>query len=160
MLNVLLLSFTLFAAGPNSAHVHGAGQMSMAFDGVNGKLQFEIPAQGLFGFEHVAKTKKDINKIAAVLQIFEQRISEMVVFNESLGCRISKEAIIVNSNQGHSDVDASFRVQCAKSILGSEMVFNFQKVFPELKKMQVEVLADDVQKSMEVNQNGVVLGIK
>lgn len=154
MLKVLLLSVMVLAAREQGAHVHGEGHVSIAFDGKRGKVHWESPAQPLFGFEHQAKSKKDQKKKEDGLKKLEDRISEMIVFDASLKCEIKKEIFEVNQQNTHSDVSAEFSINCESPVAGTSVSFNFQKVFSGLKKIQVDILADGVQKSLEVNKSG------
>lgn len=160
MLKVLLLSALVFAAREQGAHVHGVGQVQMGFDGSKGKIHLEVPAEVIFGFEHEAKSKKDKQKKESALKVLDEKISEMIVFDPTLSCEIKKEIFEVNQKNGHADISAEYSVSCAKSVAGSSLVFNFQKVFSRFKKAQVEVLADGVQKSLQVTKNGERLELK
>ena len=143
----------------HSAHVHSAGKVSLAFDGKKGKLEFHAPAETIYGFEHSAKSKKDKQKKDEGLAKLDS-MAEMVVFDPSLKCEVKKEIFEVIEQKSHSDVDAEFSINCEAPVAGSTVTFNFQKVYPRLKKVQVEVLIDQVQKSLEVKKNGDSLELK
>lgn len=160
MFKVWLFSTMVFAAREQGTHVHGLGKVSLAFDGKVGKIEMEIPADSLFGFEHEAKTKKDIQAKEESLKKLEEKISDMIVFSSELKCQITKDNFKVNQEKNHSDVDAEFSVACQKPIVGSIISFNFQKLFPRFKKIHVDVIADAVQKSIEVTKNGESLELK
>ncbi|MGZ3769826.1 MAG: ZrgA family zinc uptake protein [Bdellovibrio sp.] len=160
MLKVFLFSSMVLAAREQGVHVHGLGKVTMAFDGTKGKIEMEIPADSIFGFEYEAKSKKDIQTKQDALKKLEDKISEMIMFNSSLGCKISKDKFEVHQEKNHSDVDAGFSVLCQKSPLGSSVSFNFQKYFPRFKKINVDVIVDTVQKSTEVTKNGETLELK
>lgn len=160
MLKILLLSAIVSAAPEQTAHVHGQGSMDIAFDGNIGKLHLEVPGESLFDFEHQAKSKKDIQKKDAALRKLEEKISEMVVFDPALNCKIAKDIFEVNQETQHSDVDAEFSVNCDKSVLGSSVSFNFQKTFSKFKKIKVNILVDSVQKTTQVTKNGERVELK
>lgn len=160
MFKVFLFSTLVFAAREQGTHVHGFVKASVAFDGKTGKIQMEIPADSIFGFEHPAKSKKDIQTKEESLKKLETKISEMIVFDSSLQCKIAKEIFEVNQEKNHADVDADFSVNCQKPVAGSSISFNFQKVFSRFKKVHVDVIADSVQKSMDVTKNGESLELK
>ncbi|WP_295903089.1 ZrgA family zinc uptake protein [uncultured Bdellovibrio sp.] len=160
MLKVLMFSALVFAAREQGAHVHGAGKVSMGFDGKKGKIEMEIPADTLFGFEHEARSKKDKQKKEEALKKLEEKISEMIVFDPALKCEIKKEIFEVNQENNHADVDAEFSVTCQAPMAGSSVSFHFSKVFSRLKKVQVDVIADGVQKSAQVLKNGDSLDLK
>lgn len=165
MLKVLLFSLMALAhsdhsANQQSAHVHGSGKVSIAFDGKKGKLEFHAPSESLYGFEHAAKSKKDKQKKDEALSKLGDKMSEMVVFDPALNCEVKLDMYEVIEKKKHSDVEGEFNITCETAAAGSTVTFNFQKVFPRLKKVQVDVLADQVQKSLEVSKNGETLELK
>lgn len=159
-LTMMVFVGTAYGGKNHGAHVHGVGQLSLAFDGMKGKIQLEAPAEALFGFEHDAKSKKDLQRKDAALKKLEEKISEMIVFEESLKCLIKKDIFEVNQTKSHADVEAEFSITCEKSVQGSSIEFHFQKVFPNLKNVKVDVLVNDLQKSIEVKKNGESIGLK
>lgn len=160
MFKVLLLSTLVFAAREHGAHEHGAGRVSVGFDGKRGKIEMSIPAEALFGFEHEAKSAKDRQKKEDALKKLEEKISEMISFDAALKCEIKKEIFEVNQAKNHADVEAEFVVSCQEPVVGSTVSFNFQKVFSRFKKIQVDFIADSVQKSVQVLKNGDTLELK
>lgn len=145
----------------HGAHAHGAGSLGIAFEGSSGRIDFKMPGESIIGFEYVAKSAKDKSKRDTALLVLEKSIAEMIVFEASLNCSFTKEKIeVVAESAKHSSVVAGFNIACAKSPVGSEIVFNFQKQFPKIKDLDVEVVADAVQKSVEVKKNNTKLLLK
>lgn len=166
----LLVSFSIVASAEHkdhkqhrehSAHAHGAGTLGIAFEGPIGKIDFKMPSESIFGFEYVARTAKDKKKRDEALNLLESKISEMIVFDSKLNCRITKEKIeVAVESAKHSSTSASFNVKCDQSPVGTEIVFNFQKQFPKIKDLEVEAVADDVQKAVEATKNNTRLFLK
>lgn len=152
----------------HGAHEHGAGKLGIAFEGVNGKLDFKIPSESIMGFEYAPKTEKDKKTKAESLALLENKISAMVVFESSLNCKISKEKIDVVKDEEeaketkaeHSDTIALFNVVCEKSPAGSKISFNFQNFFSGIKDMDVQIIVDNVQKSVEAKKSGTIVELK
>ena len=144
------------------SHEHGAGKIGIAFEGANGKMDFRIPSESIFGFEHEAKSAKHRAAQKSGLTKLEKNISQMVAFEPSLQCVISTDKIeIVKEKSGsHSDTAAAYSIKCAKSPAGSAITFSFQKEFPKIKDLDVEVVVDSLQKSIEVKESGVRLELK
>jgi len=143
------------------AHAHGAGTLGIAFEGLKGNIEFKIPSESIFGFEYAAKSEKDKNKKTEALEKLEAKISEMIVFDASLGCKIIKDKIeVLAESDKHSDVAATYNVTCDKSPTGSEIIFNFQKQFPKIKDLGVQVIVDNLQKSADVEKNNTKLILK
>lgn len=160
MFSILLVSAIVSAAPKQTAHIHGHGTMDIAFDGNTGKIHLEIPGESIFGFEHQAKSKKDVQKKEAALKKLEDKISEMVVFEAALNCKIAKDIFEVNQEVQHADVDAEFSVTCDKPVLGSSISFNFPKVFSKFSKIKVNIVVDSVQKTTQVTKNGESVELK
>lgn len=173
----LFLSFSFCSASePNtahrehSAHVHGAATLGIAFEKNIGKIEFKAPSESIYGFEHVAKSKKDKKIQSQALLTLKEKITEIITFSSDLKCLFAKEKIELikekheekNKAQSgeHSDVEAEFQVTCEKSPVGSQVIFNFQKHFPKLKDIDVQLLADDIQMSFELKKSGTPIDIK
>lgn len=144
------------------AHKHGAAKMAIAFEGQKGKITLELASEGVYGFEYAPKKEADIKKQKDGLAKLENEISSMVSFDSKLKCVIAKEKIEVDQHEGgkHSDIDASFNVNCAADPTGTSIVFNVQKSFPKLKDVDVQILIGDLQKSVEANKNGFAVELK
>lgn len=156
----LTISFQAFAAkkhGPHNhdAHVHGSGSLSIAFDGPQGKIEFNTPSETLFGFEHEAKTAADKKTVNDALKKFENSLAEMISFKKELNCQFTKDKLeVVFESKKHSNTQAAFTVKCEKSPVGSRVLFNFQKFFPRLKDVDTQIIADQVQKSLKIKSTG------
>lgn len=148
------------ASEPQKAHVHGEGTASLAFDGKKGRLEMNLPAESVMGFEHQARSAKDRKAKEEGLLKLEEKISEMVVLDPSLKCEIKKEIFEVIESKNHSDVEAEFNITCEQPVLGSAIKFNFAKTFPRMKKIKVDVIAGEVQKSVVVKKGGESLELK
>ena len=147
----------------HAVHQHGAAHLSIAFEAAVGKIEFKSPAESIFGFEHLAKTDNDKKIVNDKLASFEKKIESLIVFDQSSGCKITKEKISIvpeKHNSNHSDVEAIFNVVCAKSPIGKEVVFNIQGEFQRIKNIQVQVIADNVQKSLVIKKSGTKLQIQ
>lgn len=168
MFKVMLISIAALSLTANAqaqtkeskAHVHGAAQVSMGFDGSKGKIEFMAPAETVFGFEHQARSKKDREVKDKGMQVLSDKMSEMIVFDKELACEIKMEASQVNQEKDHADVEAEYAVICQKPVAGSTITFNFKNGFSRIKKVKVDVIADEVQKSLEVKKNGESLDLK
>lgn len=159
MLKVLLFSMMALAHTEHGAHVHGSAKMSIAFDGKKGKIELHSPSQEIYGFEYEAKSKADKFKKEQGLKKLEDHIAEMVVLPAAAKCTIKKDIFEVNQDAKHADVEAEFSVECETPVAGS-ITFNIQKTFPKLKKVQVDLLIGEIQKSVEVTKNGDSLELK
>ncbi len=163
ILFLLLISPVTFAAAKehrhHEAHVHGSATLNIAFEKLQGKIEFKAAADSILGFEHEAKSEKDKKTVSDISSLFENNINTMVQLDPALGCKISTEKI-ANQLQGkHSDFIANFNVLCKKEIIGSKMTIDFTR-FKTLKDIDVTLLADTVQKTAEVKSKPITLDVK
>jgi|GEM_PF-842065 len=143
------------------AHEHGAGALGIAFEGLKGHVEFKISSGSIFGFEYAAKSENDKKQRNEALARLEIKISEMLQFEAALNCKIIKDKIeVVAESSGHSDVVAAYTVTCDKSPMGSLLIFNFQQQFPKIKDLDVQVIVDNFQKSIEVKSSKTKLVLK
>ncbi len=146
----------------HGAHAHGAGTLGIAFEGLKGQLDFKIPSVSIIGFEYTPKTEKDKKIKLQQLAKLENNISEMVQFTPNLHCVITKDKVEVikdekesqEAHAEHSDITAIFNINCAQSPAGTELTFNFQKHFPDINDLDVQIIVGDIQKSIEAKKNG------
>jgi hypothetical protein len=157
----LFVSIHTFAHS-EKAHVHGAGELSLAFDQKLGKIEFECPADSTVGFEHVGKTNAQKKKISETLELIKTKMDQMIVFDPKLNCRILAEDVKfdIDGKTAHAETNGEFNVTCDKSPKGTLITFNFKKFFPKLKKITVQIIADDLQKSALITDMAQTLELK
>lgn len=152
----------------HGAHLHGAGTLGIAFEGNKGRLELKIPSDSIIGFEYTPKTDQDKKTRLAQLEKLEKNISEMIVFDSALKCRIIKDRVEVvkdekeskEAHAEHSDTFATFNVSCENSPAGTRLTFNFQKFFARIQDLDVQIIVGSIQKSIEVKQNNVSVDLK
>jgi hypothetical protein len=186
---LFLFSFTIYSqaheskkSGKNShshshrehgSHQHGVGQAGLVFEGNQGKFELIVPAESIIGFEHEAKNEKDIKIRDSILAHFETKFSEMVVFDKSLNCSLTKEKIEIqyektsnqlpakkNKNSSHSDFVARYIAACDKSPLGTEMTIDFHSHFKKLKKIELQFVLENLQKSLSITKPNTKFNLK
>ena len=157
---------------------HGAANLAIAFEGAKGKIEFKSPSDGVIGFEHEAKSDKDKATQQIQLAKLETAMPEMVAFDASLGCKLTKVKVDVvveshdeekttdskkkskHNHAAHSDTVAEFDVACDKNPEGTELIFNVQQHFPKVKNVSVQVITDNLQKAISVKKNATKLVLK
>jgi hypothetical protein len=145
----------------HGTHVHGSAEMSIAFDGNKGQIDFKSPSDSTVGFEHKPGKNADKKKIEDTFKKIETNIANMIIFDSALKCQFTKEKIeTAYESDTHSDTVINYKVLCAKSPVGSTLTFNFQKYFPALKDIDAQVLIDSLQKSVEIRKDGTKLELK
>lgn len=145
----------------HEAHSHGSAQLNIAFDNMVGKVEFKAAADGIVGFEHQAKSEKDKKELAKAISQFESNISQMVVFESKAQCEFLKEKVEVVSEKDshHSDFIATYQVTCKQNLLGSQLKVDFTS-FKRIKDLDVVVMVNDLQKSVEVKLKPVTIELK
>lgn len=184
----LSVSFSVMA-GPkkahrhHEAHEHGAATLSIAFDQMKGKIEFKAAAAGVLGFEHQAKSDKDKKALSDLIAKFQSGIGSMIKFEEPAAClfTVEKNEMVPEgentqkSKDGkksphhderhgehsgeHSDFMAQYSVECKNNIKGTKLTLDFTS-FKGLKDLDVTILIDDFQKSIEVKGKPVTVELR
>jgi Protein of unknown function (DUF2796) len=137
----------------HKAHVHGAGQLSIAFDGLKGRIELKLAAANILGFEHFAETDVDKAILENATNTFKEHFSKMVQFDATLGCVMIPDKVgqkMEKKKSKHSDFEASYNIECQKSVLNSNLKFNFGQ-YDQLKDIDVTILVDKLQKNLEIS---------
>ena len=122
------------------AHSHGAGELKIAFDDLNGKVEFKAAAAGVLGFEFDAKTAADKETLSQAVDYFKNQGSKILVFDASLDCVVAYEkAEQVKTKKNHSDFVAVYSVKCNKVVSRSKLTIDFTH-FAGLKDVDVQIL--------------------
>lgn len=159
----------------HEAHVHGAATLQLAFDQAKGKLEFKAASEGVLGFEHQPKTEREKKALSTMISEIENGIKTMVKFDESLNCAFTKDKIEMRAEDHskenekdhedhkeegeHSDFVAEFSILCSKSPKDTKLVLDFSKL-KKIKDLDVTILIDDLQKSVEIKRKAVTVDLK
>ncbi len=142
------------------AHVHGHAKIDLAFEETKGHFEFEAPADGLLGFEHAPKTEKEKKIFEDLKNQLLNNIKTYVVLDPKLQCVFATPEIKLDiEEKGHADFKADFDIQCVQSPKNTQIKFDFSS-FPKLKKINVTVLADELQKSLVLKGKSQSLDLK
>ncbi len=162
----LILAFSVFSANAQHrqhlAHTHGAGKMSIAFDGLNGRIEFEVAAESILGFEYAPKTNSDKKVVAQAIKSFQKDFDQMLQFDSALGCVLSPDKVeqkMEGKTSSHSDFVATYNVQCKKFLINSRVKFNFSR-YEHLNDLDVTILIDAFQKTIEITNKESVIDLK
>lgn len=169
MAAALVVWASTLSGASQRAHVHGVGRINIVVDGTQATVEFLAPAEGLYGFEHQARTQAEQDKRDAALARLRDKISMMVVFEADRGCQFTPKniAVVADADEEHakgkkasqkksgehSEVHAAFTVSCAKPLAGSQVRFGVAKIFPAIKTVHVQALSDAKQSGLEVKSD-------
>ncbi len=145
----------------HKAHDHGAGQIGLAFEGTDGKIDFDIPAESIVGFEYEPKKLSDKKKLSDSLQTLRSKINDMIIFDSKSKCEITAQSVEVERSEAkHSDIEAQYSVKCVQSPVGGAVTFKLHSQFKRIKKLQVQVVVDTLQRSAEISKDGEKIELK
>jgi hypothetical protein len=173
MPSLLLSSIALAGGKSHKAHDHGVAQLSLVVEGQKVTAQFESPSESIYGFEHEAKTPKDIEKRDTEVAKFTSQVADLFQFDASAGCKLSPskvEPFVVESKEEkeekhskkeavHSEVKVTWEGQCTAAAAGSKMKVGFLGVFKKLKKLNVQVMSGEKQSGKMIKKNNEVIDL-
>ncbi|OYZ24068.1 MAG: hypothetical protein B7Y39_02400 [Bdellovibrio sp. 28-41-41] len=143
----------------HGSHSHGHADLSIAFDGLNGQIEFKSPAESVVGFEYAPKTDKDKSKLTTAINDFESKITTYIQFDSSLGCKVEKKSIDLVAEGSHADFIAKFILSCIKPVNGTTVTFDFTGL-KKLKDIDATVLIEELQLKAEIKSKKTKLEIK
>lgn len=153
-------------------HKHGHARLAVAVDGLVISVELDTPAEGLYGFEHAAKSDDEKRVVAAANERFTVTPTTLFSVPERYGCKVtgtglesggktSSQSEEVQKSDGtpsiksdrhasHGDVTARIALRCQKALDGAKATVSLIKYFPRLKTLKVEVLTGKKQVSTTV----------
>jgi len=143
----------------HKAHSHGQAKLSLVVESAEAKtaaLEFESPAESIYGFEHEAKSQKDKDAMAAGVKKLEESIGAMVKFDSKLKCTIAKVNIDPahrEAGEKHAEVHATFTATCEAPLAGTKVNFGFASVFPGIKVLEVQALTATKQNAAKIKKD-------
>lgn len=140
----------------HGAHEHGAAKLSMAFDGLEGQIEFESPAADIIGFEYRPKNLLDKKKSEEALAKLKSS-KDLFVFSADLQCEQTESKVDVKYQGSHGEVHALWKLKCTKSPAASSVNIKIGEIFTSLEKLEIEALIGDVQKKFHLkNAQGII----
>lgn len=151
--------------GSLDAHEHGVASLNVALDGGTLEIQLESPAMNLVGFEHAAKSDADKAKVAAARKQLQQPQALFALPGEA-NCSLKDSALQSplfaeheheheehghDEESGHSDIDASYRFECANpAALKALELGTFFATFPATEELEVQLIGPSGQQGAEL----------
>lgn len=138
-------------------HVHGVGELTVVLEGSTLEIAFQSPAMNLVGFEHVATTKQQKNRVKQTEALMKLP-AKLFAFKGS-GCEAKRVEVDVSSlldekyeshdhegdhehhthhhEKAHADVMAHYQFNCAQPVNLSAVSVNLFKQFGGLEELHV-----------------------
>lgn len=82
------------AIGVEGAHEHGVLSLGAAVDGLRVTMDFEMPAETLFGFEHMPSTEEEIETVRAQVERMRVEAASAIAFPEASGCQVGTVEVL------------------------------------------------------------------
>lgn len=174
----LLVVPSALAQKSKKAHEHGSATLDVFAEAKTVTLDFVSPAEAIIGFEHEAKSDADKAKQAQGLSKLKDRVADIVILDKALECKfVESKADVVRDVGGHgskgdgkkhghhghhghgtehSEVKATFKVECAKAVAGTSVQLDFASVFPGVRKIAVQVISGEKQRGYNLRKKGFI----
>ncbi|MEN9826529.1 MAG: hypothetical protein RI953_2274 [Pseudomonadota bacterium] len=171
----LFLAFNTSALAGGKAHEHGVASVNIVAEGNSLTIQFEAPADGIYGFEHEAKSPADIKKRDVGVDKLKTNGDKMFLPAVELNCKAARADVkpfVVDSNDtgtpsssgkkkskkgSHGEVHAVFKFDCSKPLTGSKLSFAVGEYFKSIRTLRVQVLSGNLQEGSTIkNDKGSV----
>lgn len=156
-LSMAVLLPTLAVAQPK-AHTHGESSLDIGIEGKAGMVEFRVPAEDLYGFEHAPRTAAERAKQTAAFATLRTQAATLIRFDAALGCALTATSVgVVEEKGGHGDVHAKYTLACRVAPAGKPIAFGFSKAFPGVRAVKVQLISDTQQAGLTItNDRGTV----
>jgi hypothetical protein len=152
-LNICLIQFFsvyAYSKKHHGKHVHGEAHVQIGFEDQQGVIFFQTPSEAIIGFEHKAKNEAQRQQYDEGVKKLEAESRQMLGVPHS--CSIQnvdlKSISDSDSDSAHTDFVVEYSIQCSESVKGKKLGLNFQKFYPRIKKMDVELTSPSGSKKL------------
>lgn len=97
-----LTPVTTLAEGGHGPHVHGAGQLNLAWVGSEMQMELTVPGRDIVGFEHSAETAEDRAAVEKALATLSDAASLFALPPEA-GCELEHAKVASSQLEGDHD---------------------------------------------------------
>ena len=95
----------------HAAHTHYVGELNIALNDKNDiAVEIHVPLDTLVGFEHKAKTKKELKLMEQIKKKFV--VDKLLSFHKSLQCKLLDSTTRFNYKDGHSEGQIIAKYTC------------------------------------------------
>lgn len=130
-------------------HVHGEGRMDVAFEGLKGEIDFKVSGDVILGSENAPKGAKAKQEEKAKLNDLAAKFRESVKFTGATCTWTSVDVDVDRHKVGkveHAEVEVEADLTCDKPVKGGTLTIDLRQHYPALNKIEVQVVAPDLQK--------------
>lgn len=147
----LLVHASAQANGPHHhhAHVHGQAKLEVAVSGAELSLHLHSPLEAVLGFEHAPRTAAQRSAVDTLRQTVAAG-GRLFAPTAAAGCtfvegRMRSDVLDGKpgaGKDGHGDMSAEFRFQCAQPARLTGLEVRLFDVFPRLRRVDAEVVSE------------------
>ena len=154
----------------HNAHLHGIAELALAIEGNLLEINLTSPSVNIVGFEHKARSKKQINAVEKAKSILE---SPAELFSLSGGSCTLKHAKTDMSalidqdgdthgtdNTTHSEITASYHYECEHGQTPRAVSTNLLNSFTGIETLNVIWLTENRQGSAELTSKSNLIRIR
>jgi hypothetical protein len=154
------------------AHEHGVGRLNIAIEGKRISMELEVPGADIVGFEHEASTKeqkaavkKAKSTLEGVLNVFKLpaeakcKLAEAKVKietedhdNDKAGGKSQAKHEEEKEGDHHSQFQATYAIDCAAPEKVTGIDFKYFELFPEARKLDINLATEKGQSHFEVSR--------
>jgi len=151
------------------AHEHGVGQLRIAVDGATIAIEFEASGADIVGFEHVARSASDREKVQASIAILAKPLT-LFAPPKAAQCRVAKAEIELFGDEGtgkhdadhheepkslasHSEFHGDYRLICSNPAAITSIDFRYFEAFPNAQELKVLLVTDKGASAYEVERD-------
>jgi len=148
------------------AHVHGVSQMELAIGDNLVEIQFDSPANNIVGFEHTAKTEKDIKVVNQAKTTLGQPDTLFRFKGTSckpLSTQINVLGLLDNHKHNHresshKEISAHYRFKCDSTDELTSIQFELINQFPNISEIRTQWISESNQGMVVLTQKNHQLG--
>lgn len=133
------------SAQAHKAHEHGVVRLDVAIEGGTLGIVAEVPLDNLLGFERAPRT--DAERKAAADALARLRApAGLFVVDAAAQCKLARAEVKApvleagaNPKDGHADLDAEYRFECAQPAQLRTLELGWFEAFPRVQRIEVQV---------------------
>lgn len=163
VITISLLTITKqSAANDFAAHIHGHAELTIVIEQNNVELNLIVPAESLFGFEHVAKTPNEKSKVVETKKHLSKPFN--IINFDSVDCQVKRvyvdtSDVIRNENHqhvhthSHREVRGNYQFSCRNTNEILSATTPLFEHFGTLQMINVIWISDVQQNAIKLDAN-------
>ena len=143
-----------------SAHVHGEGNLSVAIEKNQLKIEFSIPGDEMPGLKKRPQSEADLKIFDAELTKEANEKAWFVLSNKACERKSLQVKTIASGSSGHFDYHREELFDCPSGVGESTLQLGFWGALPAIKKVRVLILKEQGQKSLVLKPSDSALSLR